>query len=69
MNILNNFCTLEEAAARRGCSRATIWRRIQSGDLTGRRVLGRLLVRVEEVDLLEIPKRRHGYRSSKEGPE
>ena len=57
MAILDNLCTLEDAASRKGCSRVTIWRRIQAGELTPHRVFGRLLVCIDEVDLLEIPRR------------
>ena len=58
MSILDEYCTLESAAARRDCSRTTIWRRIKSGELIGHRILGRILVKITEVDRLEIPRRR-----------
>jgi len=47
--------TIEEAAARRGCSAATIWRRAKRGELTLERDRGRTVVSVAEVDALEIP--------------
>lgn len=48
--------TIEEAAARRGCSASTIWRRAQRGELTLRRELGRTVVSAAEVDALRMPK-------------
>ena len=64
MVILDEYCTLEGAAARRDCSRTTIWRRIKAGELITHRLLGRLLVKIEEVDRLEIPRRRRAVGSS-----
>jgi len=52
---LQDFMTVDEAAARLGCSSATIWRRIADGRLPAYRLLGRTVVREEDVDRLEIP--------------
>lgn len=51
---LNNFLTVEGAAARRGISVATIWRRVGLGQLRTRRVLGRTVFDVAEVDALDL---------------
>ena len=59
MSILDEYCTLEGAAARRDCSRTTIWRRMKKGELAPYRLFGRLLVRIEEVDRLNFPRRPH----------
>ena len=53
--MIDGLLTIEEAAHRRGCSAATIWRRIAAGELTPRRVLSRIVLAVEEVDGLTIP--------------
>jgi predicted DNA-binding transcriptional regulator AlpA len=47
--------TIEQAAARRGCSASTIWRRARRGELTLQRVLGRTVISITEVDALEMP--------------
>jgi len=52
---LEDYLTIEGAAARRGCSAATIWRRIKKGELQVRRILGRTVLSVEEVDRLKMP--------------
>ena len=49
-----NLLTVDEAAARRGVSSGTIWRRIRSGDLQPVRILSRTLVDVAEVDRLDL---------------
>lgn len=50
-----SYLTVEEAAARRGCSASTIWRRIRQGDLTPERYFGRVVVRVSDVDAMDGP--------------
>jgi len=47
--------TIEEAAARRGCSASTIWRRAKRGELRLRRIYGRTVVSTTEVDALAMP--------------
>ena len=47
--------TIEEAAARRGCSASTIWRAIKSGELKPVRVLGRVTVETASVDRMQTP--------------
>lgn len=51
---LDRWVTLEAAAARRGVSIATIWRRAALGQLHPRRVLGRTVVDAMEVDSLDL---------------
>lgn len=53
---LGDWLTIEEAAARLGCSAATIWRRAARGQLPLHRVLGRTVVRVADVDALAVPR-------------
>jgi len=48
--------TIEEAAARRGCSAATVWRRAGRGELTLLRERGRTVVAAAEVDALRLPR-------------
>lgn len=52
---LANLVTIEEAAARRGCSAATIWRRARRGELHLQRLFGRTVVDLAEVDALVMP--------------
>jgi len=47
--------TIEEAAARRGCSASTIWRAIARGALKATRLLGRTVVLAADVDRLPGP--------------
>lgn len=50
--------TIEEGAARAGWSASTMWRHIRAGRLSTRRMLGRVLVRAEDVDRLRDQPRR-----------
>ena len=54
--MLDKLLTIEEAAARLGFSASTIWRYIRAGKLTSRRVFGRTVINVDEVDALDVPK-------------
>src|ERR1700686_4994486 len=47
--------TIEQAAARRGCSASTIWRRVRAGELQPRRFLGRVVFDATKVDALTVP--------------
>jgi len=62
-----NALTLEAAAARKGCSVATIWRRARSGELQLHRMLGRVVVDTHDVDKLVVPAHR-GRRSPRQTP-
>lgn len=65
MQITKDFLTIEEAAARRGCSATTIWRRINQRELDCQRVLGRTVVYAEQVDALDIPEGGGRWRKNK----
>lgn len=58
---LDDVITVEQAAASRGCSAATIWRAIKRGDLHARRVLGRTVVDVDAVATLAIGRWSHHH--------
>jgi len=58
-DLLPDWETLIEAAARKGCSLATIYRRAATGALPVHRVHGRSLVRRCDVDSLDLPSSRH----------
>lgn len=47
------YLTLTEAAERLGISRQTVERRIAAGELSGRRIAGRLVVRRTSVEAYE----------------
>ena len=49
---LNDLMTVEEGAATLGCSVATIWRRIKSGDLSTRKRWSRTFLLRSEVESL-----------------
>jgi Helix-turn-helix domain len=53
-----SWMTIEEAAVRQGCSVATIWRRAREGKLHLRRLLGRTVVDLAELEGLQTPERR-----------
>ena len=53
----SEYLTLEQAAARLGCSLTTIWRRMKAGELPNTRIFGRLVVCPSDVDALEYPKK------------
>lgn len=53
-HIPSNLLTVDEAAARRGVSTGTIWRRIRQGELRPVRILSRTLLPVDDVDRLEL---------------
>jgi excisionase family DNA binding protein len=59
------YLTIAEAAARAGCAVTTIYRRVKRGELTLRRVLGRSVIEVAELDRLAIPGGR--WKSPKSG--
>jgi len=63
MNLPIGILTIEQAAARRGCSASTIWRRVRAGELRLQRVLGRLVAMTEDVDALVIPSGRWNRRA------
>lgn len=53
----SKYITLEQAAARLGCSLTTIWRRMKAGKLPTTRIFGRLVVLPTDVDAIEYPKK------------
>lgn len=52
---MHDMLTIEEAAAARGCSASTIWRRIRRGEIACRRVLGRVVLLARDVEQLTMP--------------
>lgn len=65
---LEHLLTIAQAAARRGCSTSTIWRRIADGELKTHRRFGRTLVCADDVDRLSDPPRgAHAQRAHKDG--
>jgi excisionase family DNA binding protein len=53
---LADWLTIEEVAARRGCSGSTVWRWVRGGRLTTERVFGRVVIRASDVDALPGPR-------------
>jgi excisionase family DNA binding protein len=52
--------TIEQAAARKGCSVSTIWRAVHHGKLHAWRYFGRTVVDAGEVDALKLSTQRDG---------
>ena len=57
------YATVEEAAARMGVSASTVFRMLRSGKLPRRRILGRVMVPVEALEVRAAKDRSVGDRS------
>lgn len=58
------WLTVEEAAARCGCSAQTIWRRARAGMLHPRRLLGRTVFDIAEIETLRSTEKDESRRAS-----